>query len=149
MLAKAADASYDMIFLDAFSSDSIPMHLLTREAVEMYFRKLKPEGLLIVHISNRFMDLSPLVAALGKDAGANVWFNSNEGKIVAPPDITMQGSQFGIMTKGPGISRIIDDQFVQWRTYTGTEIRPWTDDYANIFYLMWLKISGLMASPLK
>ena len=148
-MAKAPDHSYDMIFLDAFSSDSIPMHLLTEEAVAMYFRKLKPEGLLVVHISNRFMDLSPLVAALGKDAGAKVWFNSNDSKIIAPPDITIAGSMFGIMTKGPGMTNVIDTQFVQWRTYSGPEIRAWTDDYANIFYLMWLKISGMIIPPPK
>jgi len=148
-IAKAPDQSFDMIFLDAFSSDSIPLHLLTKEAIEIYFKKLKPEGLLVVHISNRFMDLSPLVAALGKEVGATVRFNSNVGKIVAPPDITMQGSLFGLMTKGPAMTNVIDSQFVQWRTYTGPEIRVWTDDYANILYLMWLKIRGFAYAPPK
>lgn len=141
-IAEAPDHSYDMIFLDAFSSDSIPIHLLTREAFEIYFRKLKPEGLIIVHISNRFLDLSPLVAALAREMKAEVRFNSNTGRIIAQPDITMQGSIFGIMTRGPAMTQIIDKNFVQWRTYSGPEIRTWTDDYANIFYLMWLKIQN-------
>lgn len=138
-IAEAPDQSYDMIFLDAFSSDSIPVHLLTREAFEIYFKKLKPEGLIVVHISNRFMDLSPLVAALGKDMGAAVRFNTNSGALVAPPDVAMQASIFGIMTRGPAMTDMIDQEFVQWRTYQGPVIEPWTDDYANILYLMWLR----------
>lgn len=139
-MEAAPDHSYDMIFLDAFSSDSIPVHLLTREAFQMYFQKLKPEGLIVVHISNRFLDLMPLVQALGKDAGANVWFNSNTPYIMAPPDIMVHPSIFGIMTKGPEMTGVIEKDFVQWRTYKGHEMRPWTDDYANIIYLMWLKM---------
>ena len=58
--------------MDAFSSDSIPVHLLTIEAFELYFRHLKPDGILAVHISNRHLHLEPVVAAaaakLGKDA---------------------------------------------------------------------------------
>lgn len=139
-MAEAPDASYDMIFLDAFSSDSIPVHLLTREAFEMYFRKLKPEGLIVVHISNRFLDLAPLVTALGKDMGAEVRFNKNDTEMVGVMDIAMQASLFGVMTKGPDMTATINRDFPQWRTYNGDEIRPWTDDYANVFYLMWMKI---------
>jgi len=139
-IADAPDHSYDMIFLDAFSSDSIPVHLLTREAFQLYFQKLKPEGLIVVHISNRFLDLMPLVNALAQDAGAQVRFNSNPQSFMAPPDIYIQPSIFGIMTKGSEMTKVIDEKFVQWRTYKGPEIKPWTDDYANIFYLMWLKM---------
>jgi hypothetical protein len=68
-LAGAADAGYDVLVLDAFSSDSIPIHLLTREAFALYLRKLAPHGALLVHISNRWLDLAPVVAALARDAG--------------------------------------------------------------------------------
>jgi hypothetical protein len=139
-MAEAPDASYDMIFLDAFSSDSIPVHLLTREAFEMYFRKLKPEGLIVVHISNRFLDLAPLVTALGKDMGAEVRFSNNNPEDVGVLDISMQASLFGVMTKGPDMTATINRDFPQWRPYNGAEIRPWTDDYANVFHLMWMKI---------
>ena len=141
-MMEAPDHSYDMIFLDAFSSDSIPIHLLTREAFQLYFQKLKPEGLIVVHISNRFLDLQPLVAALAKDAGAEVRFNSNTESLVAAPDIWIRASIFGIMTRGPGMIHVIDHDFKQWQTYKGPEIQPWTDDYANIFYLMWLKMQN-------
>ncbi len=68
-LAAAPDGSYDVLVLDAFSSDSIPMHLLTREALALYLRKLAPGGTLLFHISSRTLDLRPVIGALAADAG--------------------------------------------------------------------------------
>ncbi|MBI3876889.1 MAG: fused MFS/spermidine synthase, partial [Verrucomicrobia bacterium] len=62
-LRHAPPAHYGLLVLDAFSSDSIPSHLLTREAFELYLSKLAPGGLLALHISNRYLDLEPVVAA--------------------------------------------------------------------------------------
>ncbi|HOT26823.1 MAG TPA: fused MFS/spermidine synthase [Candidatus Ozemobacteraceae bacterium] len=63
-LEKAPDGAYDLIILDAYSSDAIPMHLLTREAIGLYMRKLSPSGLLLFHISNRYLDLEPVLGAI-------------------------------------------------------------------------------------
>ncbi len=67
-LADAPPAAYDLIALDAFSSDAIPTHLLTREALALYLSRLAPDGLLAVHISNRYLDLIPVLAELARDA---------------------------------------------------------------------------------
>jgi hypothetical protein len=67
-LADTADGRYDVIIVDAFTSDAIPIHLLTREAMRIYLRKLAPGGLIVVHISNRHLELSSVVAGV---AGAN------------------------------------------------------------------------------
>jgi hypothetical protein len=64
------DGHYDVVVIDAFSSDSIPVHLLTREALALYRRKLSPDGVILFHISNRYLDLAPVLAALAEDAGA-------------------------------------------------------------------------------
>jgi len=69
-LREVPDHSYDLIMLDAFSSDSIPVHLMTREALALYHRKLAPGGVIVFHISNRYLDLAPVVTALAQDAGA-------------------------------------------------------------------------------
>jgi hypothetical protein len=69
-LGEVPDHGYDLIVIDAFSSDSIPLHLLTREALALYLRKLAAGGVVLFHISNRYLDLAPVVAALAKDAGA-------------------------------------------------------------------------------
>jgi len=68
-LGAVPDHAYDLIVIDAFSSDSIPLHLLTREALALYHRKLAPDGVVLFHISNRYLDLAPVVAALAADAG--------------------------------------------------------------------------------
>lgn len=67
-LERQPDSSYDLLVLDAFSSDAIPVHLLTREAFALYARKLKRHGLMVFHLSNRYLDLPPLVARLGAEA---------------------------------------------------------------------------------
>ena len=68
-LADAPDGRYDVLIVDAFSSDSIPIHLVTREALAGYLRKLAPGGRLVFHISSRTVDLRPVLASLAEDAG--------------------------------------------------------------------------------
>jgi SAM-dependent methyltransferase len=68
-LADEPAGRFDMLAVDAFSSDAIPLHLLTREAFETYRRTLSPDGVLLVHVSNRFLDLEPVVAAIAADMG--------------------------------------------------------------------------------
>ncbi|HND56639.1 MAG TPA: fused MFS/spermidine synthase, partial [Pirellulaceae bacterium] len=69
LLAASGDAEFGLILLDAFNSDAIPMHLLTREALAIYLRKLAPGGVIAVHVSSRYVDLPPLVGDLAADAG--------------------------------------------------------------------------------
>jgi hypothetical protein len=71
-LHDVPDRHYDVIVIDAFSSDSIPTHLMTREALALYRRKLADDGVILFHISNRYVDLRPVLAALAADAGAPV-----------------------------------------------------------------------------
>jgi SAM-dependent methyltransferase len=68
-LARQPAARFDLLAVDGFSSDAIPIHLLTREALQVYRRALKPDGLLLVHISNRYLDLEPVLAAAAKRDG--------------------------------------------------------------------------------
>jgi hypothetical protein len=68
-LARMPERAYDLLILDAFSSDSIPVHLMTREAVSLYRSRLAPGGALVMHISNRHLRLAPIVARLAADSG--------------------------------------------------------------------------------
>ena len=77
-LQDAAPASYDLLILDAFSSDAIPMHLITREALALYLDKLAPGGVIAWHVSNRNLDLAPIVADLAADAGVVAWGRSDQ-----------------------------------------------------------------------
>jgi SAM-dependent methyltransferase len=68
-IGNAPDSAYDVLIIDAFSSDSVPVHLLTREALALYLRKLAPGGRVLFHISSRTLNLAPVIAALAADAG--------------------------------------------------------------------------------
>jgi hypothetical protein len=69
-LAEVPDGQYDVIVVDAFSSDAIPIHLLTREAMAIYLRKLSPEGLVVLHVSNRHLELTSVVTGIASANGA-------------------------------------------------------------------------------
>ncbi len=68
-LAERGSRNFDLLFVDAFTSDSIPMHLLTRECFELYWKHLKADGILTIHISNRYVDLRPVIHSLAIDSG--------------------------------------------------------------------------------
>jgi hypothetical protein len=69
-LAADKSARYDLLIVDTFSSDSVPLHLLTREALALYFARLKQGGIILFHVSNRYLDLTPVIARLAADADA-------------------------------------------------------------------------------
>src|SRR5262249_18656555 len=79
-LEREPDRCFDVLVLDAFSSDAIPVHLLTREAFGVYGRHLAPDGVLALHVTTRHLDLGPLVLGLARDAGKEAW------EIVSPAD---------------------------------------------------------------
>ena len=73
-LMREPDASFDVLVVDAFSSDSIPMHLITREAIALYVSKLSDDGVIALHISNRFLELLPIVLRLARDLNLQVLY---------------------------------------------------------------------------
>jgi hypothetical protein len=126
-----ATERYDLIILDAFSSDAIPVHLLTREAIAGYRSRLEPGGVLLLHISNRHMDLAPVVASVGTAEGLVTWLKQDNRPDLVPPDFKLN-ALVAALARNP---RDLGDlpQRPGWR-----EIRPdpgvpaWTDDYSDI-----------------
>jgi hypothetical protein len=120
-----------MIVIDAFSSDSIPMHLLTREAIQLYLRKLAPGGLLVFHVSSEYLRLEPVLAALARDAGLACW---HQDYVDVSPDDLRAGklpSRWVVMARrGEDFGRLADDP--RWHTLSaGSKAPVWTDDYSN------------------
>ncbi len=129
-MAAAPEHEYGLIVLDAFSSDAIPMHLMTLEALDLYLSRLRPHGLIAFHISNQFLDLAPIVARLASERGLSVldqrhdvsekemratgWYSSSWMLLARARE------DFGPLLKDP-----------RW-------LKPpppgplWTDDYSNI-----------------
>jgi spermidine synthase len=133
---EPADAA-DLLVLDAFSSDSVPMHLLTREAFADYRRLLSPRGLLLVHISNRFLDLTPVVAAA---ATAGAW---NAALRNYRPDAAAlarneSGSKWIALSPSPEtLERLIKDSAERWDPLESRQgFAPWTDDHASVLPLI-------------
>lgn len=127
-LAEEAPHSFDVIVLDAFSDDAIPVHLLTREAFQLYFARLRPGGALAIHITNRYLDLGPVVAALAGALGKDVLL------IHSQPDPEQQtlASDWAVVSDKGGIPEML-------RAYAGPpppKTGPrWTDEYSNLFQI--------------
>jgi spermidine synthase len=118
-LEREASGSFDILVLDAFADDSIPVHLLTREAFATYFRLLRPGGVLAIHLTNRYLDLAPVVEAearaLGKHA-TEIHSEPNPGQQILAADWAL------ISDRGPDIET--------------KNVRLWTDDYSNLFQVL-------------
>jgi hypothetical protein len=131
-LAQEPPGLFDVLAVDAFSGDSIPVHLLTREAFELYFRELNPNGVLAVHVSNKYLDLEPVVAAaaavLEKEAVLITNENDPSKGIYAATWILLGSRQ--ALAGLPGIEeagRILPP---------GKNEELWTDDYSDLFRLL-------------
>ncbi len=130
-IAERPDSLYDMIFLDVFSSDNIPVHVMTVEAFEIYKKKLKPDGLIVMNISNRYLDLRPVLSAIAREIGYTVVFKATKAGIIDEGKIPYTGTIFAVMSKD---SKALDPfRAVRWEELPVPESKPaWRDDYANI-----------------
>jgi hypothetical protein len=129
-----------VLVVDAFSGDAIPVHLLTREALELYFRHLKPQGVLAIHVSNRFLNLPVVVQAGARAIGARaIKVNSADDDAdavyeatwmlldqPAAPNPTVSGLVEATVSLPPGTSVQREDKVV----------RAWTDDYSNLIGIL-------------
>jgi len=132
-LAQAPDGAYDYIVLDAFSSDAIPVHLMTREALQLYLKKLAPGGSIAFHVSNRYLNLEPVLVELARDARL-------AGVVGADTAITSsQTMSFKMNSKWIVLSRTATDHALLalqpgWRVLAPkSDVALWTDDFSNVF----------------
>ena len=133
-LERVSDGAFDLLMMDAFSSDAVPAHLVSREALELYLSKLAPRGILLFNSTNRFLDIGRLVSELVTDAGLVAFERRDstgnllvDGKlpsifVVAARDIEDLGS----LPERPG-----------WRRVTrSASFRVWTDDYSSLLPIL-------------
>lgn len=130
-LAKETPGSYDLLIIDAFSSDAVPTHLLTAEAIEGYLALLKPDGVVLLHLSNRNLDITlPAIAAaqaLGKPSLHQLYYERDDSAEMAEAS-----TEALILSPTPeGLADFMADD--RWNTPARTAVRPWTDDYVNLF----------------
>ena len=131
-LEGEAPQGYDVLVMDAFSSDSIPVHLLTREAFELYFRQLKPDGMLALHISNQYLDLQPVVEAAAEATQREAVLIDNgddQPRGIYSAAWILVGSKQGFYGR-----REIEEAGAILSP-SGKE-KVWTDDYSSVFRII-------------
>ena len=131
-LEKLPADSFDMLAVDAFSSDAIPLHLMTAEAQAVYFRSLAPDGVLLIHISNRFIDLEPVLSALAREEGLAAALRAD-----VPKEDGLTPSNWVALSRDPArIAALTQDG--KWRPLGKPADTVWRDDYASILpHLLW------------
>jgi hypothetical protein len=140
-LAKARAGSIDLLAIDAFSSDAIPLHLLTDEAFGVYLDALSPRGVLLVHISNRYIDLEPALSAVVRARGLNAALRDDN-----PPEGTeLTGSSWVAISRDPSqlkaLARLAPA--LPWIPLKPPAPRVWSDDHASILpYIRWQNFLG-------
>lgn len=132
-LEHDASQQFDVLAVDAFSSDAIPLHLLTKEALELYFRHLKPAGVLAVHISNRYLELGPVIQGAAHALGKNI--------LLIDTDDEQNGIGFGatwVLLADPGdaLHEPTWQDAASDFPVNARAPRVWTDDYSNLWHVV-------------
>ena len=133
-LAKTAAASLDLLAVDAFSSDAIPLHLMTREAFAVYGRALAADGVLLVHVSNRYLALEPVVAAIARSGGWSV-ARRNFVPSHTEGDRGDTRSTWIVLTRSPARLAQVEAATgpTNWLPLPTEEgVTPWSDDFASV-----------------
>jgi spermidine synthase len=128
MIARVPAGTSDLVIVDAFSSDAVPVHLLTREALELYVSKLRPGGLIAFHVTNRHLELAPVVARAARALGL----------AAVERDDRAEGAR-GTRTPSRWVVIARSQQRLEpllersgWRIPEVSAGRVWTDDYSNV-----------------
>lgn len=143
VLEREPPRNFDVLILDAFSSDAVPVHLLTVEAFELYLRHLRPAGVIAAHISNLHVDLSPLLFRLGERYGLRSLLVATEEERA---EYLLARSNWVILTRDGEFLAEMQERFRPWRDrnvvglYVGDRSRYrtvdlWTDDYSNLLQI--------------
>ena len=134
-LEREVAQRFDVLAVDAFSSDAIPVHLITREALGVYLRHVAPDGIVAFHVSNRFLDLIPVVARLAQELGVHVVLVRDDPDEEEDPrrsrtDWVLVSRDAAALARPAILER--NPQEIEDRT----DWRTWTDDYSNLIQIL-------------
>jgi hypothetical protein len=150
-LEREPDQQFDLLVLDAFSSDAIPVHLLTREAFAIYLRHLQPDGAMVVHISNQYLDLEPIVLRVADHFSLGVAILHDEDHEWDEDDeegenVHAYGSDWVVLTRNHAFLEL--PAIAGAATAPGSHssaIKMWTDDESNLFRILVADDDGWLA----
>lgn len=135
--ANEKDGAYDLIIVDAYSSDAIPIHLATEEAMAIYKEKLAPQGAVLMHVSNRHLELASVVVGIAEENDLKSWvFNEDSGRdneYIFTTEVVISAREEA------DVGKISSDE--KWVLKEATEgQRVWTDDYSNVLGAVWRRL---------
>ncbi len=135
--AKEKDGTYDLIIVDAYSSDAIPIHLATEEAMAIYKAKLAPQGAVLMHVSNRHLELASVVVGIAEENDLKSWvYNEDSGRdneYIFTTNVVISAREEA------DVGKIASDD--KWALTEATEgQRVWTDDYSNVLGAVWRRL---------
>jgi hypothetical protein len=135
--AKEQDGTYDLIIVDAYSSDAIPIHLATEEAMAIYKAKLAPQGAVVMHVSNRHLELASVVVGIAEENDLKSWvFNEDSGR---DADYIFTTNVVISAREEADVGKISSDE--KWALTEANEgQRVWTDDYSNVLGAVWRRL---------
>ncbi|HEY8538875.1 MAG TPA: fused MFS/spermidine synthase [Steroidobacteraceae bacterium] len=133
-LERQTPKEFDLLAVDAFSSDAIPVHLLTLEAIETYLRHLKPDGVLAIHISNRYLNLAPVCARAAEHFGRTAFL------IDEPSNLLAHASTWVLIVPDTAVLQHVEFDGAQVEALSAPQsFRAWTDSYSNIWSVLKLR----------
>jgi hypothetical protein len=129
-LANGNPQGFDVLVLDAFAGDAIPVHLLTIEAIEILLRELNLDGVLAIHVTNRYLDLQPVVQEIANHFGLESGrVHQSGGPLVKPSDWIVLARNNSVLGRA-GVTNRLEPLDSRRR------VRLWTDDYSNLFQIL-------------
>ena len=129
-MANGGPQGFDVLVLDAFAGDAIPVHLLTIEAFAIYLRELNPDGVIAIHVTNRYLDLQPVIREIAEHFGLeSARVHQAAGPLVKPGDWIILARNNSVLGRAAIASKLrpLDSQ---------RKVRLWTDDYSNLFQIL-------------
>jgi hypothetical protein len=154
---RAEDGEYDLIFMDAFSSDSVPVHLLTKEAIELYLKKLAPGGIIVVNIANRYLDFKPVFGNLAHELGlaSMVGDSFPDGFFYRGPEVSdLYACEWVLLARDKKDFGLLNEYAGGWHNQSwwftldrNEKLGVWTDDFSNLLGVFDWTVNRMGDSP--
>jgi len=135
-IEREPDGKFGILVFDAFSSDAVPVHLITEEAVRLYLEKLTPDGILVMNISNNYLDLEPVIAALARACKLEALVQLDTHISPREAKLGKRESHWVVLARSRShFGKLVADP--RWRALRQRDdLRVWTDDYSNLFHVL-------------
>ncbi len=147
-IEEKPNKNYDLILLDAFSSDNVPIHILTKEAIEIYMTKLKNGGTLVFNITNRYLDLEPVLSNAAEELKMQAIAKATKGTLINDIGIKSYDAHFFVMTKNQETINYLSEK--GWtKTNKRDGVKLWTDTYSNIVSVLENRTRKMRLGPKK